>query len=848
MKKLILAALLATSTLSLMAVRAKRTPFTVVQPDGTTIELRITGDERAHTTVTADGLPVVEDARGYMCYATVDAQGLTRSTAVIARNPEARSESERALVAGLRARRAATEVLKANAAASARFRANQSTGKGLFNELFPHSGDVHALVLLVEYSDIRFKVENPAEYYDRFLNQEGFNLDGGDGSCRDYFIASSAGQFRPTFDAYGPVTLSRERKYYGQNDSRGQDLRPEEMVAEACRLLDDKIDFSRYDTDGDGLVDNVYVIYAGIGEADNDRSTDPDYANSIWPHQYQLSANGKQLTLDGKLIDNYGCCNELMADKTPNGIGTFVHEFSHVLGLPDLYSYSEAAERVTPGDWSVMDYGPYLNNGHTPPSYSVFERNAMGWIEPEVLGEPAAVALENIHDTNRGAIVLTADADEFFLLENRKRTGWDRFLPADGMLIWHVEYNPSVWEDNAVNELIGHQYVDIEEASGETDNYDVDVMAGYVFPGAGGRYTSFTDDTKPSMRTRAGMGLNTPITDIALGSDGIVRFNVSGGPILIDAPQVLAPYVHSREAFTARWLPVDGAADYLLTVTVGRGGAMPETETADFGQAKKLSLPQGWSTDSREIYSGAGYYGQAAPSIKLAADGAYVMTRPYEADITSATFWTCMSGRPVENSLALEGRADTEADWTLLKTVTDIPAAGKGATLVADDIPAGIRQLRLRYIKVVTGANVAVDDFSVTTGGTSTGTLAGYEDRSTAGATEFNVTGVPADALECSYTVRAVDSEGNRSKPSAPATVDLSTGIEALTASCPTLRLEGRTLSVSAQAATQVTVTDPAGRTVATAVTGTDGHAVLTLQPGTAIVTAGPARAKFYVK
>ncbi|MDE6402664.1 MAG: M6 family metalloprotease domain-containing protein, partial [Muribaculaceae bacterium] len=342
-------------------------------------------------------------------------------------------------------------------------RAIAQSGLGRFTSNFPRTGKIRSLVILVQYKDTKFTLSDPYSYFNNMLNQEGFSEYNGTGSARDYFLFNSNNQFDPDFDVFGPYTLKNNRSYYGGNDSDGYDKLPEEMVVEACKGLASQINFADYDLDNDGYVDNVFVIYAGEGEA----SGGPE--NSVWPHAWELSSAGKAFKLNGKTIDSYGCTNEWV-DNRPDGVGTFVHEFSHVMGLPDLYA-TDYSSAVTPGEWSVLDYGPYNNDGCTPPNYSIFERNAMGWCEPTVLDGPDSVTLRDITLTNEGCIIPTTKTNEFFLLENRQQTGWDTYLPGHGMLIWHVDFNQQVWDNNSVNNTASHMYVELEKADGTSSSY-----------------------------------------------------------------------------------------------------------------------------------------------------------------------------------------------------------------------------------------------------------------------------------------------------------------------------------------------------------------------------------------
>ncbi len=558
--KLIVFGLAALSAVSSWAVPARRDVIhSLVQPDGSVIELTLRGDEHRHFYMTTDLVPVIADASGRWCYATVDPSGQLTPAGVQAHSPEQRSAAETAFVAALDREAVARAI---NASPRSRVhRANQSTGVGLFDQRFPHTGSPKAIVILVEYQDKKFTVTNPNQYYKDFLNKEGFAQHGGTGSVRDFYVKSSNGKFTPQFDVYGPVTLANNMSYYGGNDAAGNDKAPEKMVTEACTALDPTVNFADYDTDHNGYVDNIYVIYAGQGEASYGST------NTVWPHSWTLlEAMGTCPVYDGVKVNDYGCSNEWESTQ-PDGIGTFTHEFGHVMGLPDLYDTEYgAAVAKTPGPWSVMDYGSYNNNGRTPPASGIYERNAFGWIDPIVLDGATSVSLGNIHDTNQGAIILTSSPNEFFLLENRQQVGWDKYLPGHGMLIWHIDYKKSVFDANEVNNTSSHQYVDIEEAGGSANNEVQSVLASYPFPGTKG-VKSFTTDTKPALRTWANTAINLPITDITEGL-GIITFNVDGGtPIELTAPVLDKSPVVAGNKVTLTWSAVENATSYKVTLT-----------------------------------------------------------------------------------------------------------------------------------------------------------------------------------------------------------------------------------------------------------------------------------------
>lgn len=510
MKKRNIAYLALAAALAVSAVPARRGARTVMQPDGSVITCFTVGDERAHYCfAAADSSLLATGDDGLMTYARLAADGTVVSTGIAARD-------------GLRCPRAArladlaSLTPRATRSRAARVPANMLT------TTFPSQGEPRALVVLVEFPDKKFTVDNPRGHFEAMLNAEGYDLYGNIGSARDYFIACSSGKFAPVFDVYGPVTLANNAAYYGRNDSNGDDLYPHEMAIEAADLLDDQIDFTVYDTDNDGKVDNIYVFYAGMGEADT--SNQP---NLVWPHSYDLSAMGATVKHDGVTLDHYATSNELNAAGEPAGISTFCHEFSHVLGLPDLYATTYNSS-YTPGEWTILDAGSYNGpgeGGNVPPLYTAFERLSMGWIEPREIGEPADITLRPLGD-NDACIISTARNNEFFLFENRQQHGFDAYIPGHGMLVWHIDYNREFWNYNMVNNLPNHQYVDLEEADNSRNEYKRS-RASEAFPGTRG-VTSFTDDTAPSMKSWNGTAQNKPITGIA-EAGGLITFKVSGG-------------------------------------------------------------------------------------------------------------------------------------------------------------------------------------------------------------------------------------------------------------------------------------------------------------------------------
>ena len=324
------------------------------------------------------------------------------------------------------------------------------------------------------------------------------------GSARQYFHDQSWGQYNPIFDVVGPYTLSKDYSYYGKND----DANVGYMIKEACELANKGgADFTLYDNDKDGNVDFVYVLYAGYGEADGGP------ANTVWPHNHDLSYLGISCSVDGKKIRNYACSNEISYySDMYNGIGTFCHEFSHVLGLPDLYETSSPALGLhTLFEWDILDYGPYNNDGNTPPSYSAYERFYCGWITPRVLTQSENVTLKPMNESKEALLLCEGNKHNlvgydpnptiFYLLETRTKSGWDEYLPGRGMLITKISYDSQKWEYNEVNNSKKAMGVDLIEA--KTNNGDYALYSD-AFPYGAKSWTGFANHEVTNIKMEAG--------------------------------------------------------------------------------------------------------------------------------------------------------------------------------------------------------------------------------------------------------------------------------------------------------------------------------------------------------
>ena len=298
-------------------------------------------------------------------------------------------------------------------------------------------------VVLVSFADRDFSTENPAATYDSIFNYNGYNKGKGKGCVADYFRDQSSGLFNTQFDIYGPIKLSRpmkdNSKTYGSSDF-GQAVK---KVADSL-----KVDFSQYDWNGDNQVEQVVIVYAGYGGNENAS----DAIGCTWPNTSTFNA----ITSNGIRLSNYTASPEQWSTGKLCGIGTICHEFSHSLGLPDIYPTNNNTYFSICDEWDLMDGGNFTNNGWCPPNYSAHAKMLLGWLTPIELTEPTRI--EGMKAVSEGGEVylVSNTKNEFFLLENRQWSGWDLRSPGHGLLISHVDYLASSWSANTVNNNATH--------------------------------------------------------------------------------------------------------------------------------------------------------------------------------------------------------------------------------------------------------------------------------------------------------------------------------------------------------------------------------------------------------
>lgn len=494
MKRILTTISLLLLTLGMMAVPAKRGIWKTLTLNGVEVRAQLMGDEHMHYWQTEDGLQLAEQNGTF-----VMADIAKMRTAAIERR-----------------------------AAAARQRPAFARHNATIGDFVHYKGKKKGLIILVEFANKQFLPANDSLRYTRICNEEGYNEGKFRGSVSDYFRDQSYGEFELTFDVMGPVQMDSTYQYYGHDANpaeSGSDSHPGQMTATACMAVADQVDFADYDWDGDGFVDQVMIIYAGDGQATGGSS------DTIWPHEWELADSdwGDVLELDGVKINTYACANERQGNSIM-GIGTVCHEFSHCLGLADMYDINYGGN-FGMGDWSLMDNGSYNGDGFCPAGYSSFDKYMCGWVSPiELLRNEQIDSMKPLA-TKPEVYMVRNDAydNEYYMIENRQRVGWDAELPGSGMLILHVDYDREIWAYNLVNTNYhggggypanDHQRCTIFHASNKS--------SGYWHDGSADPYPYQENDSLTNTSSPAAVLYHENLEDHKLMDKGIMEITRNG--------------------------------------------------------------------------------------------------------------------------------------------------------------------------------------------------------------------------------------------------------------------------------------------------------------------------------
>ncbi|MBR2128363.1 MAG: M6 family metalloprotease domain-containing protein [Bacteroidales bacterium] len=541
--------------LSALASPARKGRILLTQPDGSSFTAFMKGDEYLRIKTTEDGHAVIQEQDGWWCYAIFNADGSRQSSGCRIGEPashEVMDASARIPYGELsriaEERRSSRGVQEDEPMMKVMLESRKAQTRA-DEEAFIK----HGLVILAQFRDVSFS--HTKEDFERLLNEEGYNLNGATGCAKEYFDSQFDGAVEFRFDVSDIVTLTRNRAFFGANNSDGEDKNPAEMIVEACRLADSQIDYSLYDDNNDGTVDNIFVFFAGEDEAEGASE------DCIWSHAWHIkSATGNTLDLDGKKINRYACSAELTRIqsgdellKQLSGIGTFCHEYCHTFGLPDLYDtdYDDKGGWAA-GVWgktSLMDSGNQNNHGNTPPNFNALERELLGLADPVLLTEPGSYRMGPVHRNGQFYRMDTDTEGEYYLMECRKAEGWDSHIGGSGMLVYHIDRSSGAtgkWTiDNTVNAAADHQCADLIEADSRKDSFEdtqeymtlTSNLAGVFFPY--GDVNSLTAESSPGLTFWSGAKSSVSIVSITKDGDDIT-FNVIDNTDEISPPSASA--------------------------------------------------------------------------------------------------------------------------------------------------------------------------------------------------------------------------------------------------------------------------------------------------------------------
>ncbi|MDR1006655.1 MAG: M6 family metalloprotease domain-containing protein [Bacteroidales bacterium] len=518
---------------TLFAVPAKQGLLTITQPDGTTIQVYIMGDERMHLYRTSDNYTLLSNSDGVLEYAKLDAKGNLIPSGIKAHNPQERTLTEMVALNQIEIKLDYSSSQKKMIREIARkvFDVpNENKGQAVEGVTI---GRRRALIILVAYSDVAFTYTQ--QEFDNLFNQVNYNVGGASGSVRDFFLASSFGQLELLPTVVGPYTLPHDMAFYGANNQYGNDANARQMIIDACTAANADVDFKQFDGNNDGFVDGVHVIFAGLGEAAGGAP------NTIWPHRSSL--NPPQ-SFDGVRVKDYSCSAEKRQGGSIAGIGTIAHELGHVLGLPDYYDTDYGASggyARTPGRFDIMDQGSYNNNENTPPLYCAFSRLTLGWIEPYVLEDSTNmdITVFPLIDSNEAFMIKTSTDGDYFIFENRQRNNvWDNYIFGDGgysmnfnggLLVMHANENiPNNNDSSALRLRIVR--ADGIESGYYSNSWYATSIDNDVYPGSS-NITDFwaNDGAEPSGSQHSILDAKAHVSNIARLSDGTITFKLGQG-------------------------------------------------------------------------------------------------------------------------------------------------------------------------------------------------------------------------------------------------------------------------------------------------------------------------------
>ncbi|MCX6270054.1 MAG: M6 family metalloprotease domain-containing protein [Bacteroidetes bacterium] len=606
------------SSVQVFAVPAYPYPFTYTQPNGKQVVIKLKGDEKVHWAETMDGYTLLSNGKDGWEYGKLDQKGNLVCSGILAREPQDRAGKDIEFLL-----KTPKKLSFSNDQVSLLISLWEAQHDQNVGERFEPSGTKHLVLILIGFTDLAFTYTHTD--FNNLMNQVGYNLNGAVGSVKDFFTETSYNQFNLTTTVAGPYTAAHNMSYYGADNGSEKDTNCVELITEAVTLADPDVNYADFDNDGDGSVDGVYVVYAGYGQA----MGAPSY--TIWPHAGSIPTQ----TLDGKTITRYSCSNELLGTSGGNitTIGVICHEFGHVCGAPDYYDtdYATNGQYDGTGLWDVMANGVYDGSpsGSRPAHFNPYQKIKFNWVTPIVVTTDASLQLNDITTNKVIYKYNTTTANEYFLLENRQKTGFNTSVPGHGMMIFHVDENFIATAGNSI-ETGSHQGMFPMAANASTANgvmlSSVSTIntTGCPWPGTSGK-TTFDDATTPNSKSWAPANTNAALTSITENS-GVISlcfiscpainpvFNFTATPA--SSSQVNLSWIKNaaNDDVIVAWNssntfgdPLNGTTYNVTDVLSGGGTIIYKGPAADFNHTSLSPLTpyyyKAWSLTSTPNYS-----------------------------------------------------------------------------------------------------------------------------------------------------------------------------------------------------------------------------------------------------
>ena len=346
---------------------------------------------------------------------------------------------------------------------------------------------LNVAVIPARFQDLAFSQSDPQAWLEYLFNSHPVNSDEAGGSVSAYMDDNLGNAFQFRFTILNPVTLPENAAYYGGNGNYGVDSHINELFTDACAAEEAVgVDFSRFDSDRDDIIDFVFVIFPGNNEAESDVS------DQIWPVYDDLGRLRKYYS--GAKLGKVACYSEFSgADHTNTaGIGTICHELLHGIGLPDLYDVNGETEGKSDplfGSVSIMDKGNLNNDGRTPPYLGAVERELLGVLDIVDVEAGHQYHLPSIDISGTALRIPTSNEGEYFLIEYRSGAKWDSYIGGSGLLVYHIDKSLNIagsmtaaerWEVNAINCCAAHPCAALVDLTAAGD------ISAVFYPGSSG--------------------------------------------------------------------------------------------------------------------------------------------------------------------------------------------------------------------------------------------------------------------------------------------------------------------------------------------------------------------------